>query len=95
MQAVKWTYYGDDSTYTKAVQSYGTKFAADNWMHKNMGIQLGLTDSLRCKLPEDSNGTGYWTVTVYALGYQDFTYNFKVEAKIFLLMMLQHLIHPS
>lgn len=32
MQAVKWTYYGDDSTYTKAVQSYGTKFAADNWM---------------------------------------------------------------
>lgn len=93
MQAVKWTYYGDDSTYTKAVQSYGTKFAADNWMHKSMGIQLGLTDSLRCKLPEDSNGTGYWTVTVYALGYQDFTYNFKVEAKIFLLMMLQHLIH--
>lgn len=81
MQAVKWTYYGDDSTYTKAVQSYGTKFAADNWMHKNMGIQLGLTDSLRCKLPEGSNGTGYWTVTVYALGYQDFTYNFKVEAK--------------
>ena len=81
MQAVKWTYYGDDSTYTKAVQSYGTKFAADNWMHKSMGIQLGLTDSLRCKLPEDSNGTGYWTVTVYALGYQDFTYNFKVEAK--------------
>lgn len=48
---------------------------------KSMGIQLGLTDSLRCKLPEDSNGTGYWTVTVYALGYQDFTYNFKVEAK--------------
>lgn len=81
MQAVKWTYYGDDSTYTKAVQSYGTKFAADNWMHKIMGIQLGLTDSLRCKLPEGSNGTGYWTVTVYALGYQDFTYNFKVEAK--------------
>lgn len=42
MQAVKWTYYGDDSTYTKAVQSYGTKFAADNWMHKSMGIQLDL-----------------------------------------------------
>ena len=79
MQAVKWTYYGDDSTYTKAVQTYGTKFAADNWMHKSMGIQLGLTDSLRCKLPEGSNGTGYWTVTVYALGYQDFTYSFKVE----------------
>lgn len=79
MQAVKWTYYGDDSTYTNAVQTYGTKFAADNWMHKSMGIQLGLTDSLRCKLPEGSNGTGYWTVTIYALGYQDFTYSFKVE----------------
>lgn len=79
MQAVKWTYYGNDSTYTNAVQSYGTKFASDNWMHKSMGIQLGLTDSLRCKLPEGSNGTGYWTVTVYALGYDDFSYNFKVE----------------
>lgn len=79
MQAVKWTYYGDDSTYTNAIQTYGTKFAADNWMHKSMGIQLGLTDSLRCKLPEGSNGTGYWTVTIYALGYEDFTYNFKVE----------------
>ena len=30
MQAVKWTYYGDDATYTNALQSYGTKFAADN-----------------------------------------------------------------
>lgn len=79
MQAVKWTYYGDDSTYKNAVQTYGTKFAADNWMHKSMGIQLGLTDSLRCKLPKGSNGTGYWTVTIYALGYQDFTYSFKVE----------------
>ena len=46
MQAVKWTYYGEDSTYTNALVSYGTKFAADNWMHKTMGIQLGLTDSL-------------------------------------------------
>ena len=43
MQAVKWTYYGNDSTRTKALASYGTKFAADNWMHKSMGIQLGLT----------------------------------------------------
>ena len=79
MQAVKWTYYGNDSTYTKPVQTYGTKFAADNWMHKSMGIQLGITDSLRCKLPEGSNGTGYWTVTIYALGYEDFTYKFNVE----------------
>ena len=28
-------------------------FAADNWMHKAMGIQLGLTDSYRCQLPKE------------------------------------------
>ncbi len=60
MQAVKWTYYGDDSTYTHPVTTFGTKFAADNWMHKSMGIQLGLTESERCELPEGSDGTGYW-----------------------------------
>ena len=59
MQSVKWTYYGDDSTYTNAKATYGTKFAADNWMHKSMGIQLGLTKSLRCTLPEGTDGTGY------------------------------------
>ena len=37
MQSVKWTYYGDDSTYTNAKATYGTKFAADNWMHKAHG----------------------------------------------------------
>ena len=77
MQAVEWTYYGSDSTYTKPLQSYGTKFAADNWMHKAQGIQLGLTDSLRCKLPEGTDGTGYWTLTVYALGYNDYTVKFE------------------
>lgn len=77
MQAVKWTYYGDDSTYTTPVATFGTKFAADNWMHKSMGIQLGLTESERCELPEGSNGTGYWRLTVYALGYEDYTYDFQ------------------
>lgn len=77
MQAVKWTYYGNDSTRTKAVATYGTKFAADNWMHKSMGIQLGLTDSARCQLPEGYDGTGYWSLTVYALGYTDTTINFE------------------
>ncbi len=79
MQAVKWTYYGDDSTYTEAKASYGTKFASDNWMHKSMGIQLGLTDSIRCKLPEGTDGTGYWSLTIYALGYNDYTYTFQVS----------------
>ena len=77
MQAVKWTYYGDDDTYSNALQSYGTKFAADNWMHKFHGIQLGLTDSVRCKLPADTDGTGYWEVTVFGLGYSDYTFRFQ------------------
>lgn len=77
MQAVKWIYYGDDDTYSNALQSYGTKFAADNWMHKFHGIQLGLTDSVRCKLPVDTDGTGYWEVTVYGLGYSDYTFRFQ------------------
>ena len=77
MQAVRWDYYGDDSTYTKCLASYGTKFAADNWMHKAMGIQLGLTKSARCKLPGGTDGTGYWKLTVYALGYNDYTYSFQ------------------
>lgn len=83
MQAVKWTYYGSDSTYKTALATYGTKFAADNWMHKVFGIQLGLTDSLRCKLPAGTDGTGYWTITVTALGYEDVTYQFQAtEANI-------------
>ena len=77
MQAVIWTYYGDDSTYSNAKATYGTKFAADNWMHKSMGIQLGLTKSLRCTLPEGTDGTGYWTITIAALGYKDVTYQFQ------------------
>jgi len=81
MQAVTWTYYGNDGTYSNALATYGTKFAADNWMHKSMGIQLGLTDSLRCQLPEGTDGTGYWTITIRALGYADATYKFEATDK--------------
>ena len=42
-----------------------------------MGIQLGLTDSLRCQLPAGTDGTGYWELTVYAMGYEDYTYKFQ------------------
>lgn len=81
MQTVLWEYYGDDSTYTHKVATYGTKFAADNWMHKSMGIQLGLTDSLRCNVSEtEGKGIGYWKVTVYALGYQDYSTTFQITA---------------
>ena len=78
MQAVEWNYYGNDSTRTTALATYGTKFAADNWMHKVNGIQLGLTDSGRCQLPANADGTGYWSLTVYALGYADYTVDFEV-----------------
>ena len=81
MQAVTWTYYGNDSTYSTPLQTYGTKFAADNWMHKSMGIQLGLTESIRCQLPQGTDGTGYWRLTVRALGYEDYTYDFQATAE--------------
>ena len=77
MQAVTWTYYGNDSTYSNVKATYGTKFAADNRMHKTKGIQLALTKSLRCTLPEGTDGTGYWTITIAALGYKDVTYQFQ------------------
>lgn len=78
MQTVVWKYYGTDESNTTPLATYGTKFAADNWMHKTMGIQLGLTDSLRAKLPAGHDGTGKWTLTVYALGYRDTTYEVTV-----------------
>lgn len=77
MQAVKWDYYGNGNT---VLATYGTKFAADNWMHKVMGIQLGLTHSVRCQLPAGTDGTGHWKLTVYALGYQDYTIEFDATA---------------
>ena len=77
MQAVKWDYYGNGNT---VLATYGTKFAADNWMHKMMGIQLGLTRSVRCQLPAGTDGTGHWKLTVYALGYQDYTFEFDATA---------------
>ena len=80
MYAVRWDYYGKGDT---VLASYGTKFAADNWMHKAMGIQLGLTDSYRCQLPKGTDGTGKWKLTVYAMGYADTTFEITAtEANI-------------
>ena len=81
MQSVEWAYYGNDSTYTNRLANYGTKFAADNWMHKSMGIQLGLTESGRCQLPAGYDGTGYWMLTVHALGYKDFVVKVQATAQ--------------
>lgn len=44
------------------------------------GIHLGLTESGRCKLPEGTDGTGYWMLTVHALGYQDYVVKFQATA---------------
>lgn len=81
MQAVRWNYYGNDETRKTPLATFGTKFAADNWMHKSMGIQLGLTDSYRAQLPGGTDGTGYWSLTIYALGLKDTTIDFKVGAE--------------
>ena len=43
-----------------------------------MGIQLGLTDSMRCQLPQGTDGTGKWVLTIHALGYTDT----KVEVNV-------------
>ncbi len=83
MQSVTWDYYGDvDPASAGATPkvSFGTKFAADNWMHKSLSIQLGLTDSYRCQLPEGTDGTGYWKVTIHALGYADSSYTFQATS---------------
>ncbi len=84
MQSVTWDYYGDvdpASAGAAPKASFGTKFAADNWMHKSMSIQLGLTDSYRCQLPEGTDGTGYWKVTIHALGYADSSYTFQATSE--------------
>ena len=81
MYAVRWDYYGTKEADGKPLASYGTKFAADNWMHKSMGIQLGLTNSLRCQLPENTDGTGNWVVTIYAMGYKDTVIPVTVSAE--------------
>ena len=77
MQTVVWKYYGDGDT---VLATYGTKFAADNWIHSRKGIQLGLTDSLRFQLPEGTDGTGKWEITIYALGYSDSTFTVNMTA---------------
>lgn len=80
MQTVEWKYYGSNSTDSEPLATYGTKFAADDWMHSKNGIQLGLTESDRFVLPEGTDGTGTWTATIYALGYTDTTLTVQVTA---------------
>lgn len=85
MQTVEWKYYGGidpNSADAKVLYTYGTKFAADDWMHGQNGIQLGLTESERCNINElPNNGAGYWTATIYALGYKDYTFTVNVIAE--------------
>ena len=78
MQSVTWQYYGNSDT---VQATYGTKFAADIWMHGNNGIQLGLTKSLRAELPAGTDGTGKWVGTIHVLGYKDFTFTVNLAAE--------------
>ena len=50
---------------------------ACDYDYKLIIVLAGLTDSLRCQLPEGTDGTGYWTITIRALGYENATYKFK------------------
>ena len=68
MQSVKWTYYGDDSTYKMQKQHMEQNLQQITGCTNQWGVQLGLTKSLRCTLPEGTDGTGYWTITISALG---------------------------
>lgn len=59
-------------------------------MHKSMGIQLGLTESARFDLSGDE-AVGYWSVTVSALGYKDYTYKFHADKE----NIAQHVVIAS
>ena len=58
MQAVKWTYYGNDSTRTKALATYGTKFASDNWMHKESSLVSPIRSDAACQVDMMEQDTG-------------------------------------
>ena len=55
-----------------------------------MGIQLGLTESARFDLSGDE-AVGYWSVTVSALGYKDYTYKFHADKE----NIAQHVVIAS
>lgn len=65
-------YYGDDSTYTDLVGTYGTKVASDTWWsdHHGYRIDLGINfDFDRF----DGTGYGYYAVTMISNTYDDVT----------------------
>ena len=55
-----------------------------------MGIQLGLTESARFDLSGNA-AVGYWSVTVSALGYKDYTYKFHADKE----NIAQHVVIAS
>lgn len=67
-------FYGDDSSYTNLVKSYGTKHAADSWWsdHHGTRIDVGVNygfDRFQGTAP------GYYTITLIANGYADISAN--------------------
>lgn len=63
-------YYGEDSTYSKLVKSYGTKHSADSWWsdHHGTRIDVGVNYSFE---RFQGAGPGYYTITLIANGYSD------------------------
>lgn len=65
-------FYGDDSSYTNLVKSYGTKHGADSWWsdHHGTRIDVGVNygfDRFQGTAP------GYYRITLIANGYADIT----------------------
>ncbi len=82
-------YYGDDSTYSKLLHSYGTKHSADSWWSDHHGTRIDVGINYGFKRFEGS-GAGYYTITLIANDYSDIVanvhflpdYTGKVEIKI-------------
>lgn len=71
----KYEYYGDDSTYSKVVSTYGTKHSSDTWWSTNHGMRIDTGINYDFDRFEGS-GSGYYKITLIANGYKD------IEAKI-------------
>lgn len=71
----KYEYYGDDSTYSNLVATFGTKHAADTWWSTNHGARIDCGINYSFDRFKGANA-GYYKITLIANGYED------VEAKV-------------
>ena len=69
-QTAQYDYYGDDSTYTTLVGSYGSKHGADTWWSDHHGIRIDCGINYSFDRFEGA-GPGYYKITLIADGYKD------------------------